>query len=87
MFLIWILDDFDIHNQGTLERDIKYLTEYENFFKLDVDLQEYFGQMVKSCCHFLVYNVFFKFFDTEAIQGRMPSFTIVPSLNPVKYIH
>lgn len=35
MFLIWILDDFDIHNQGTLERDIKYLTEYENFFKLD----------------------------------------------------
>jgi hypothetical protein len=35
MFLVWILDDFDIHNQGTLERDIKYLTEYENFFKLD----------------------------------------------------
>lgn len=35
MFLIWILDNFDIHNQGTLERDIKYLTEYQNFFKLD----------------------------------------------------
>jgi competence CoiA-like predicted nuclease len=35
MYLIWILDNFDIHNQGTLERDIKYLTEYENFFKLD----------------------------------------------------
>jgi len=35
MYLIWILDDFDIHNQGTLERDIKYLTKYENFFKLD----------------------------------------------------
>ncbi len=35
MFLIWILDDFNIHNQSTLERDIKYLTEYENFFKLD----------------------------------------------------
>lgn len=35
IFLIWILDDFDIHNQGTLERDIKYLTKYENFFKLD----------------------------------------------------
>ena len=35
MYLIWILDNFDIHNQGTLERDIKYLTKYENFFKLD----------------------------------------------------
>ncbi|WP_290697182.1 DUF6035 family protein [Lacinutrix sp.] len=35
IYLIWILDDFDIHNQGTLERDIKYLTKYENFFKLD----------------------------------------------------
>jgi len=35
MFLIWILDNYDIYNQGTLERDIKYLTEYQNFFKLD----------------------------------------------------
>lgn len=35
MYLIWILDNFDIHNQGTLERDIKYLSKYENFFKLD----------------------------------------------------
>jgi len=35
MFLVWILDNFDIHNQGTLERDIKYLTKFENFFKLD----------------------------------------------------
>ena len=35
MYLIWILDDFDLKNQGTLERDIKYLAKYENFFKLD----------------------------------------------------
>lgn len=35
MYLIWILDNFNIHSQGTLERDIKYLTKYENFFKLD----------------------------------------------------
>ncbi|HHT23310.1 MAG TPA: hypothetical protein GXZ87_08385 [Bacteroidales bacterium] len=35
IYLIWILDNFDIHNQGTLEKDIKYLTKYENFFKLD----------------------------------------------------
>ena len=35
MYLIWILDNFDVRNQGTLERDIKYLTKYQNFFKLD----------------------------------------------------
>lgn len=35
IYLIWILDNFDIHNQGTLERDIKYLTKYHNFFRLD----------------------------------------------------
>ena len=35
IYLIWILDNFDIHNQGQLERDIKYLTKFENFFKLD----------------------------------------------------
>ncbi len=35
MYLIWILDKFDIHGQNQTERDIKYLTEYENFFKLD----------------------------------------------------
>lgn len=41
MYLIWILDNFDIHNQGTLERDIKYLTRYENFFKLDEDSETF----------------------------------------------
>lgn len=35
IYLIWILDNFDIHDQGQLERDIKYLTKFENFFKLD----------------------------------------------------
>lgn len=35
IYLIWILDNFDIKNQGTLEKDIKYLTHYQNFFKLD----------------------------------------------------
>ena len=41
MYLIWILDNFDIHNQGTLERDIKYLTKYENFFKLDEESETF----------------------------------------------
>jgi len=42
MYLIWILDNFDVrHGQGQLERDIKYLTEYQNFFKLDEDAEEF----------------------------------------------
>lgn len=47
MYLIWILDNFDIHNQGTLERDIKYLTRYENFFKLDEN-----SEMFKLECEY-----------------------------------
>ncbi|NOS74021.1 MAG: hypothetical protein HOP36_05690 [Methyloglobulus sp.] len=35
MYLIWILENFDIHNQGRMELDIKYLTAYENFFNFD----------------------------------------------------
>lgn len=35
IFLIWILDNFDIKNQGSFELDIKYLNTYHNFFKLD----------------------------------------------------
>ncbi|MCX6303672.1 MAG: DUF6035 family protein [Bacteroidetes bacterium] len=41
MFLIWILDNFNIHGQTQLERDIKYLTEYQNFFKLDEDSEQF----------------------------------------------
>lgn len=35
MYLIWILDNFDVKGQNQTERDIKYLTEHQNFFKLD----------------------------------------------------
>jgi len=35
IYLIWILDNLDIHSQTQLARDIKYLTKYENFFRLD----------------------------------------------------
>lgn len=35
IYLIWILDNFNIHDQGILEKDIKYLTKHHNFFKLD----------------------------------------------------
>lgn len=35
MYLIWILDNFDVQGQNQTEKDIKYLTEYQNFFKLD----------------------------------------------------
>lgn len=33
--LIWILDEFNTNGQKQMERDIKYLTEYQNFFALD----------------------------------------------------
>ncbi len=35
IYLIWILDKFNIHGQSQMERDIKYLTAFHNFFKLD----------------------------------------------------
>lgn len=35
IILIWILDNFNVRNQGSFERDIKYLNKYQNFFKLD----------------------------------------------------
>jgi len=41
MYLIWILDNFDIHNQSQFERDIKYLTDFQNYFKLDETTDEF----------------------------------------------
>lgn len=35
IYLVWILDTFDVNGQTHTERDIKYLTSYQNFFKLD----------------------------------------------------
>lgn len=35
IILIWILDNFNVRDQGSFERDIKYLNKYQNFFKLD----------------------------------------------------
>lgn len=35
IYLIWILDKFDVHGQSQMERDIKYLSKFQNFFKLD----------------------------------------------------
>jgi competence CoiA-like predicted nuclease len=35
IYLIWILDKFSVYDQTQMARDIKYLTSYENFFKLD----------------------------------------------------
>ena len=41
IFLIWILDDFDVHGQRQMERDIKYLRDYQNFFKLDEESEPF----------------------------------------------
>jgi hypothetical protein len=35
IYLIWILDNFNVEGHKQTERDIKYLTEYQNFFKFD----------------------------------------------------
>lgn len=40
IFMIWILDNFN-HEKHSFKRDIKYLTEYENFFKLDETVEEF----------------------------------------------
>ncbi len=41
IFLIWILDNFNIHGQGQLEKDIKYLTKFQNFFKLNEKVDDF----------------------------------------------
>jgi hypothetical protein len=50
IYLIWILDNFDIYGQEIFERDIKYLTAYENFFKLD----ESATTLLKLACDYKV---------------------------------
>ena len=40
IFLIWILDNFD-QEKHSFKRDIKYLSECENFFKLDESADEF----------------------------------------------
>jgi competence CoiA-like predicted nuclease len=35
IYLIWILDEFNTHNQRMLDKDIKYLNEYQNVFQLN----------------------------------------------------
>ncbi|HWA34661.1 MAG TPA: DUF6035 family protein, partial [Cyclobacteriaceae bacterium] len=41
IYLIWILDNFDVRDQSQLERDIKYLTHHQNFFKLDESVSSF----------------------------------------------
>lgn len=36
IFLIWILDDFDIRGQSQSEKDIKYLNVHQNFFYFNI---------------------------------------------------
>lgn len=41
IYLIWILDDFNAEGRKQTERDIKYLTEYQNFFKFDEQSEQF----------------------------------------------
>lgn len=41
IYLIWILDNFNEEGKKQTERDIKYLTEYQNFFKFDEESRQF----------------------------------------------
>lgn len=41
IYLIWILDNFNAQGRKQTERDIKYLTEYQNFFKFDEESKQF----------------------------------------------
>lgn len=41
IYLIWILDKFNAEGKKQTERDIKYLTEYQNFFKFDEKSEQF----------------------------------------------
>lgn len=41
IYLIWILDKFDPDKNTQLIRDVKYLNQYQNFFKLDEKSDEF----------------------------------------------
>ncbi|MDP2692915.1 MAG: DUF6035 family protein [bacterium] len=41
IYLIWILDNFNVEGRKQTERDIKYLTEYQNFFKVDEHSEQF----------------------------------------------
>ena len=41
IYLIWILDNFNVDGRKQTERDIKYLTEYQNFFKFDEKAEQF----------------------------------------------
>lgn len=41
IYLIWILDNFDVKTQGRFEQDIKYLNKYHNFFRLDETINSF----------------------------------------------
>lgn len=41
IYLIWILDTYDIRDQGTKEKDLKYLSYHQNFFRLDESVTDF----------------------------------------------
>lgn len=55
IYLIWILDNFDLQKQSQLERDIKYLTTHQNFFKFDEQVTE-FRMLCEYKLPFLTYD-------------------------------
>ena len=55
MYLIWILDNFEVKGQNKTERAIKYLMEYQNFFRLDEETND-FRLLCKYKFSFIISN-------------------------------
>lgn len=67
IYLIWILDNFNVEGRKQTERDIKYLTEYQNFFKFD-EQSEQFRLICKYKLPFLTeLNIFLTKWKTKSI--------------------
>lgn len=82
IYLIWILDNFNVsEGQSQMERDIKYLTESHNFFKLDEKSEEFMLLCeYKKCYIYNNQNVRFKWenksVSLEKIKFNQDSYQI-----------
>lgn len=41
IYLIWILDNFDVIGNSQTEKDIKYLSQHQNYFRFDDSIEEF----------------------------------------------
>jgi len=73
MYLVWILEKFDVHNQGLLEKDIKYLSTYQNFFSLDEEVDTFKLKCTYKSSYFNE-NEIYSNWKTKSIQLKQLNF-------------